>query len=450
MKFLIATVSMGLFAGCGGGTGGSGSGGAGNGGGDGDSFVLGVAAPFTGDSSEFGTQIRMGVDLYADQINKAGGINGRKLELNYQDDAGKAEQAQTVATTLASDDSVLAVIGHFNSSCSLAGKGLYSAANLVLFSPASTNVDVTKDTDYVFRNIFTDDFQGQSLASYAANMLGKKNAAILYDNDDYGIGLKESFKEQAGKLGLNIATELAYNTNAPDFRSQLTTIQGLQPAPDIILIAGLYTQAANIARQARSLGIQTQLIGGDGVFSTQFITLGGEAAEGTFVSCPFLFDLGGEKATEFAEAFRAKYNQEPDAWAALSYDAISMICEGLKKNGFTREAVLEYLQGINSVETAYDGVIGKTFFDEEGDTRRPVQMAQVKGGKFVAAEKQLPIEGEGAAAPAAAAAAAGAEPAATTPEPAAAAEPAATETPEAAVTPEVTAASDTTTTPAGL
>lgn len=407
-KLFIASVSAGVLAGCGGNNGGSSGGGQAGGG---DEFVLGVAAPFTGDSSEFGAQIRMAVDLYMEQLNADGGLNGRMLRLEYGDDAGNATQAQTIATGLASDEAVLGVIGHFNSSCSLAGKGLYSSAGMVMFSPASTNVDVTKDTDYVYRNIFTDDFQGQSLATYAATVLGKQNAAILYDNDDYGIGLKESFKKKATELGLNVGTELAYNTNAPDFRSQLTTIQGMQPAPDIILVAGLYTQAANIARQARDMGIQTQLIGGDGVFSTKFVELAGSAAEGAFVSCPFLFDLGGEKASEFAEAFREKYSIEPDAWAALSYDAISIMCEGLKQNGFTREAILEYLQSLDSVENAYEGVVGKTFFDENGDTKRPVQMATVRDGKFVAAEKQLQADGgaapaDGGAAPAEAEAAA--------------------------------------------
>lgn len=381
---LIAIVAAGLIAGCAGDKSKIGTN---------EDFVIGLAAPFTGDSSQFGVQMKMGAELFMDELNKAGGIEGRMLQLNAQDDAGKAEQAQTVATTLASDESVLAVVGHFNSSCSLAGKGIYSQAGMVLFSPGSTNVEVTKDTDYVFRNIFTDAFQGKSLADYSGKILGKKNAAILFDNDDYGTGLKDSYKARAAELGLNVITELAYNQNAPDFRSQLTTIQGMQPAPDILLIAGLYTQAANIARQARDLGMQAQFIGGDGVFSQEFITLGGEATEGAYVSCPFLFDLGGEKGKQFADAFRKKYNAEPDAWSALAYDATAMVCEGIKKNGFTREAVLEYLKTVDSVETAYSGVIGDTFFDEEGDCLRPVQIAQVKGGEFVAAEKQLTADG---------------------------------------------------------
>lgn len=406
----------------------------------GEEFVVGVAAPFTGDSSEFGAQMKMGVELYQEQINAQGGINGRKLKIEYGDDAGKADQAQTVATTLASNESVLAVVGHYNSSCSLAGKEIYTDAGMVMFSPASTNVTVTQNTDYVFRNIFTDDFQGKSLANYA-NLLGKKNVAILYDNDDYGTGLKESFKSKAPELGINIVSETAFGKDAPDFRSQLTTIQGAQPAPDLILIAGLYTQAASIARQARDMGIQTQLIGGDGVFSQQYIQLAGDAANGTFVSCPFLFDLGGDKAKQFAEAFRKKYEKEPDAWAALSYDAVSMICEGLKKNGFERKAVLEYLKGVNSPETAYDGVVGKTYFDQEGDCKRPVQIATVKGGKFVAAEKQLSDEGSAApAAPAPAATEAPASAPAATEAPAPAATPAATPAPEAPAAPAAPAA----------
>src|SRR5690606_23667781 len=149
------------------------------------------------------------------------------------------------------------------SSCSLAGKTIYQSAGVVQFSPGSTNVEVTLDSDYTYRNIFTDAFQGVSLATYAANVLGKKNAAILYDNDDYGTGLRDSFKEEALKLGMNVVVEQAYDKNAPDFRSQVQIVQGQQPPPDVLLIAGLYTQAANIARQARAMGVDVQIIGGD-------------------------------------------------------------------------------------------------------------------------------------------------------------------------------------------
>jgi len=355
-------------------------------------IVLAVAAPFTGDSSEFGVQIKMAIELAVEELNAQNGINGRPVQLIMEDDAGNPAEAQNVATKIASNPDVLAVIGHFNSSCSLAAKNAYSEAKMVMFSPASTNVNVTKNSDYVFRNIFTDEFQGQSLARYAGTVLNAKKVAILFDNDDYGRGLKESFSRKAQTLGMSIVSETAYAKDTNDFRSQLTTIKSYNP--DIILIAGLYKHAAVIAKQARELGITTPLIGGDGVFSEQFITLAGQAAEGTYVSCPFLFELGGERAKKFAEAFRKKYNREPDAWAALSYDAFQLIVKAIREKGASREAIHQYLKGINSPATAYDGLTGKTFFDEEGDCRKPIQVAVVKNGKFVAAEKQLGIEEE--------------------------------------------------------
>lgn len=358
---------------------------------EGGPVVLGVAGPFTGNNAEFGVQIRMGVELAAEELNKAGGINGRQVKLEIGDDQGSGAEAQNVATKFSNNPDMVAVIGHFNSSCSLAGKGTYTEAKMVMFSPGSTNVDVTKNSDYVYRNIFTDEFQGQSLANYAGNVLKAKTVAILFDNDDYGKGLKDSFTNRAKQLGLNIAQTTAYGKDTNDFRSQLETVRGANA--DVLLIAGLYNHAAVIAKQAKELGIKTQLMGGDGVFSQEFINLAGDSAEGAFITCPFLFDLSGERGKKFSEIFKAKYNREPDAWAALSYDAFNIIADGLKKNGVSREAVLKHLQGINSAATAFDGLTGKTYFDAEGDCKKPVQVSMVKGGKFVAAEKQLSPEG---------------------------------------------------------
>jgi branched-chain amino acid transport system substrate-binding protein len=397
----------------------------------GDAVWIGVAGPFTGDSSEFGIQIQMGVQLAADEINAKGGINGRPIRLQERDDAGKPAEAQNVATMLATNPKIMAVIGHFNSSCSLAGKPAYTQAQVVLLSPGSTNVTVTQDSEYIFRNIFTDDFQGQQLADYAGQILGSKRVAILYDNDDYGTGLKDSFKNRAAEIDLQIVSETPYGTDTNDFRSQIETIRSSNP--DLLLIAGLYKAAGVVAKQARELGVNTQLIGGDGLFSQQFITLGGDAAEGSIVTCPFLFDLGGDRARQFAEAFRAKWNRDPDAWAVLSYDALNIIAQGLEKDGISRETVLKHLQSINSPENAYDGITGKLYFDEQGDCRRPVHVAVVRNGKFVAAEKQL-AETEAPEASADAGATQPAEAAAPGEAPASPAEPPAAPTPATAET----------------
>lgn len=384
-KFLWMVAVAGVLIGCEKGSenkGSSFSGGA-------EPIYIGVAAPFTGESSQFGDQVKMSLELFKSDINKQGGINGRPLEYVYADDSGKAEQAQTVATSLADNNKVLAVVGHFNSSCSLAGKRIYDQAKLVMFSPASTNVEVTHGSPYLFRNIFTDDFQGRSLADYAGKILGAKRVGIIYENDDYGTGLKNSFKSRAEELGMEIPAEIPYNRDVPDFRSQLMTLHGINPQCDLLLVAGLYTQAANILRQARVMGIRTPVIGGEGLLSQEFIVLGGTATEGTIISCPFLPELGGEKAKKFTQEFEARNSKEPDAWGALSYDAVSMLVEGIRQNGATREGIAKYMQGVTTPEKAFQGVVGKIYFDENGDCLRALQMAVVKNGKFVPAEKQI-------------------------------------------------------------
>ncbi len=221
----------------------------------GEPVVIGLAGPFTGDSSELGTPGKMAIQLAAEQLNAAGGINGRPVELAIEDDAGNPADAQTVATRLATNAKIVAIIGHYNSSCSLAAKGAYKQAKMVMVSPASTNVTVTHDSDFAFRDIFTDDFQGQSLATYVGKILGFKKVGILFDNDDYGTGLRDSFKKRAIELGMSVVREIPFSKDSNDMRSQLTTMKLAQP--DIIVIAGLYKQAAAIARQARELGIRT-------------------------------------------------------------------------------------------------------------------------------------------------------------------------------------------------
>jgi branched-chain amino acid transport system substrate-binding protein len=259
-----------------------------------------------------------------------------------------------------------------------------------MLSPASTAVNVTQDSDYVFRNIFTDDFQGRSLAVYAGKVLGLKKVAVLFDNDDYGTGLKESFKGRAERLGVEIVSETAYNRENPDFRSQLASIQGSNP--EALVVAGLYNEAATIAKQARESGINVPVLGGDGVFSDGYNTLAGPAAEGTMVTCPFLFDPSDDRASKFKSDFEALHGRAPDGWAAQGYDAVMLVVDVMRKKGTTREAIHSGIKAINSSATAYDGITGKTYFDAEGDTRKPVLIATVKDGKWVKAEKQLTAE----------------------------------------------------------
>jgi branched-chain amino acid transport system substrate-binding protein len=357
------------------------------GGGDTETYKLGVVGPFTGDGAQFGEMIRMGVEMKAHEINEAGGINGVMLELELQDDKGDPKEAANVAQKLGSDPDVLAVIGHFNSSCSLAGKEVYNQMNVLQLSPGSTNVTVCEGGDWTFRNVYRDDYQGYFIADYIKDVLGYEKVAVFFDNDDYGIGLKKAFRERADEIGLEVVAEEAYVRDTQEYTPQLTQIRAKEP--DIIFISGLYANAAMILTQAKNLDIQTPFIGGDGLLSSDLIKNAGSAAEGTIITCPFLPTVEDEKTREFVKAFEKEYNEKPDAWAALSYDAVGIVAEAIAEVGTDRKAIRDYVASLDSPENAYEGVTGITYFDENGDVMKPLVVAVVRDGEFYPAERQV-------------------------------------------------------------
>ena len=355
-----------------------------------------VAAPYTGGNAAFGEMILRGAKLKEKEINETGGIKGMKLTLIFEDDAGKEAEASLVAERIANNLQVLAVVGHFNSACSLAGKPIYKRAGIVELSPGSTNVTVCEGSDWTFRNLYRDDFQGKFIAQYIDKILTDLNSvAVFYDNDDYGRGLRDAFVVEAEKIGLNLVASEAYERDSTNFKAQLTSIKAKKP--DAIFISGLYAEAGLIAKQAREAGITAQLFGADGVDSPDFLTIAGNAAEGTYLTTPFTFGAADADAQQMAADFEELHNVAPDTWAALTYDAVGMIAEALEKTynadasvAENRKAIRDYLASLDTPEEGYRGVTGLTYFDVNGDTvNKPAYVKVVKDKQFVAADKQL-------------------------------------------------------------
>ena len=355
-----------------------------------------VAAPYTGGAAAFGEMIRRGAELRENEINEAGGINGMKLTLLFEDDAGKPSEASLVAERIANNPQILAVVGHFNSDCSLAGQEIYDRAGIVELSPGSTAVEVCEGSSWTFRNLYHDGFQGKFIAQYLDNVLtGIESVAVFFDNDAYGRGLRNAFVAEAEKIGLTLVASEAYERDSTNFKAQLTSIKAKNP--DAIFISGLYTEASLIVKQGREAGITAQFFGADGVDSPDFLTIAGSAAEGTYLTTPFTFGAGGAEAQQMAADFEALHGVAPDTWAALTYDAVGMIAEALEKTYNTeatiadnRKAIREHLASLNTPEEGYKGVTGLTYFDIKGDTvNKPAYVKIVKDGQFVAAEKQL-------------------------------------------------------------
>ena len=360
-----------------------------------DPIRIGVACPITGTAAAFGKHIKMGAELARDQINAAGGINGRDLELRIEDDEGKDTQAATAANRLASDDSIVAVVGHYNSACSAAGREIYKQAGVLQLSPGSTNINICRLSEWTFRNLYHDGYQGVSIARYIKNVLGHDSAAVFYEDDDYGQGLRDAFVEEAGKIGLEIVDVEPYiREQTRDYTIPLNKM--LEKNPGIVFIAGLYGEAATIAQQSRGKNIDIPFLGGDGLYSPELINIGEEAVEGMLLTTPFIVHptIGGELAQDFMKAFQEKYNIDPVTWSALAYDAVNMVADAIKKVGTDRTAVRDHFASIMSPEDAFEGVTGLTYFDEHGDCPKKAYVAIVQNGAFEPAPEQLLDETE--------------------------------------------------------
>lgn len=358
-----------------------------------EDVVLAVVGPMTGDSAQDGIMAKRAVELFASEVNSKGGLlvagKKRPIRVRVGDDKADPKEAVSVATKFASNRDVSVVIGHLNSSCCLAGKPIYARYGMVEFSYGCTNDKVAIGSPWTFRNVFSDTFQGQSVANYAKDVLGLKRVAVLFDNDDYGRGLKDSFVAQAKKIGLTVVGQEAYDRESIDFRAQLTKLRTRRP--QAIFISGLYDQGGLIASQTRQLGMKkVQILGADGLASDEYIRLAGPSAEGTIITSPFIFELGGPKAQAFAKKFEARYGVAPDWIAANAYDAIGMIAKTIQDIGSAdRKAIRDALAKKTSRAKGYSGITGVTFFDKNGNSKKPVYMQIVRGGKWVAAEKQM-------------------------------------------------------------
>jgi len=351
-----------------------------------ENIRIGVASPYSGGAAGYGDNIKAGVNLKLKEINDAGGINGKKVELVWGDDVCEPKEAGMVGAKFAADKSIVAVIGHLCSSATLAAMPIYVRAGLAAISPTSTNVtigDVGKG--WFFRNCYTDDYQGQFLASNVVpKLLGKNKVAIFYENNDYAIGLKDSFMAGAKSGGVTVTGAEAYMKGTTDFTPQLTKL--LVDKPEAIFLCGYYAEGALIAGQARKLGFNGPLFGADGIDNEDYIKIGGKAANNTYLTVPFLADAAGPAGQDFAKRFKATYGRDVDWMSANAYDCLGILAQVIAKTGPDRKKIRDGLAAINSEANGYKGITGLTYFDKKGNCAKPAFVKMVKDGKFVSAE----------------------------------------------------------------
>src|SRR5438093_13364312 len=308
------------------------AGGAGGAGAGGDTIKVGEFASLTGKEATFGQMSHHGTQLAIEEVNAAGGVLGKKIELIYEDDQSKAGEPATVVKKLISRDKVAAVLGEVASSRSMEAAPICQQNKVPMISPSSTNVKLTEMGDYIFRVCFTDEFQGKLLANFAKRTLKAAKVAVMTDvKSDYSVGLSSYFKSPFTASGGTIAAEQTYNGGDKDFKGQLTAIKAANP--DAIIVTGYYTDVGLIVKQAKQLGITVPLFGGDGWESSKLIEIGGADVEGTYFSTHFSPEGKSPAVESFVRKFREKYGELPDAMAALGYDSAMVLTEAMKRAG---------------------------------------------------------------------------------------------------------------------
>ncbi len=348
---------------------------------------IGFFGDLTGPTFNFGMSAKNGVLMAADEINQAGGINGRQIDIVIEDDKGSPEEAAQVSGKLIERYKVVAIIGAGASGNSLASAPKAQAARVPLIAPSSTNPAVTQVGDYIFRACFIDAFQGEVMAKFAVNTLKSKRAAIMLDfNSPYSRGLTDFFEFSFAKLGGEIVAKQSYSQGDPDYRGQLSAIKAANP--DVIYIPGYYGDVAIIAKQARQVGLTVPLLGADGWDAPELWELGGDALNGSYISNHYSADDPSETIQKFVHAYRQRYgNLTPDAHAALAYDALRFLAEAIARAGTTegpklREALAETKN--------FAGVTGIISMDRDRNAVKPAVVLKLEDLKYIYQETIQP------------------------------------------------------------
>ena len=344
----------------------------------GDVIKVGEFASLTGSEATFGHSSHAGTALAVDGLNAAGGVLGKKIQLLTEDDQSQAGQPATVVRKLISSDGVVAILGEVASSKSLEAAPICQQNKIPMISPSSTNPKVTETGDYIFRVCFIDPFQGTVMASFARKTLKLNSVAVLTDvKSDYSLGLAKYFKQSFVADGGQIATEQNYSGGDKDFNAQLTAIKAAKP--DGIFVPGYYTEVGLIVLQARQQGITVPVFGGDGWESSSLMPIGKEALEGCYFSTHFSPEDTSPAVQNFVKAFRAKYNETPDAMAALGYDSAMILADAMKRAGTTDGAKV---RDALAATKDFTGVTGKITIDGGRNASKPAVILAIKNGRY--------------------------------------------------------------------
>jgi branched-chain amino acid transport system substrate-binding protein len=344
-----------------------------------DPVRVGEYASLTGKEASWGQSSHKGITMAVEEINAAGGVLGRRIELITEDNQSVPGQSATAAKKLIARDKVVALLGEVSSGRSLEAAPVAQGARIPMIAPASTNPKVTQVGSYIFRVCFIDSFQASVIAKFVGGELKARRVAILSSvSNAYSVGLARIFRERFAAAGGVISGEQKYSEGDKDFRAQLTAIGAA--GCDAVFVPGYYEEAALIVRQARDLGLAMPFVGGDGWVSDQLLLIGGDALNGCYYSTHFSPENDSPVVRRFVSGYRARWeNETPDAFAALGYDAVGVLADAIRRAGSTEGPRLrDAIAGTRN----FMGATGETTIDANRDASKPATIIAIRGGRL--------------------------------------------------------------------
>ncbi len=341
---------------------------------------LGAILPLTGDAAPYGSSLKKGMDLAIDEVNAKGGINGKKIVVAFEDDRNLPQDGVTAYNKLKSVDKVPTVLGAMFSAVTLAIAPIAERDNIVLLSPTSSDIALTNAGDYIFRIYPSDSYDGDFLGNFAYEKLGARKVAVVSMQASSTISVSKMFKKVFELKGGAIVSEDAFNEGSTDYRAILTKLKKQQQ--DLVFLPAALKESALFLRQAKELGVTAKVLGISTLFDPKLIELAGDAAEGVLFSSP-TFDATSQapEIRAFVEAYKSRYNAEPDILGAYGYDTVNIAVVALKSAGASQITAQTIKSGLYKIKD-YKGVTGTMSFDNNGDVTKELKIMTVRNAKF--------------------------------------------------------------------
>jgi branched-chain amino acid transport system substrate-binding protein len=344
----------------------------------GEPILIGLSAPLTGNYSEYGTNWKKAMDIAVEKINAKGGIKGRPIQIVAEDSKSDPKDSAQIAQKFVSDPKVVATIGDFTSTACMAAQPIYDRGGLVQLSPTASHPEFAPKSPWSFGIIGTQAEEGAFMADYTVKRDGKKKIAVLYINNDWGIAAQQHYIKRAKEDGAEIVAVENYFDRDKDFTGVLTKLRGFKP--DALYIATMYNDGALMSKQREKLGWSDVTVFGPGsLYSPKLLELGGSAVEGLRTSTIFMETDPRPEVQEFIKTFKARNNNvAPNMFAAIAYDAITIMANTIEKTGTDRKAIRDELAKMQN----FVGMTGKFGFTERRDVKRDYHHLVVKNGTW--------------------------------------------------------------------